>query len=449
LVAQPQVAGVMFTGSTQVAKLIQAQLAQRLGPDGKPVPFIAETGGQNAMIVDSSALPEQVVADVVASAFDSAGQRCSALRVLCLQDEIADRTITMLKGAMAELHVGPTDRISTDVGPVITAEALAGIEAHVAAMQAAGHVVHRAALGPDCAHGTFAAPTLIEIDDLAQLGAEVFGPVLHILRFRRRDLDALLGSIATTGYGLTFGLHTRLDSTCNQVLGQVHCGNLYVNRNVIGAVVGVQPFGGSGLSGTGPKAGGPLYLTRLARGAAMPLPRPVRAMDPDLAVFIAWLEQCGHYASAQVARAYDAASPVGSSITLPGPVGELNTYSIKARGVIQLHASSQAGLFQQIAAVLASGSSAVLSGVQPPSGLPPQIARRLAGGGMIAGALVEGDSGQVLAVQAEIARAYAPMVPLQAPARRIARPAKLTASIGCARKFPHRPTPRQRAEMPA
>ncbi|MFZ2869841.1 trifunctional transcriptional regulator/proline dehydrogenase/L-glutamate gamma-semialdehyde dehydrogenase, partial [Zavarzinia sp.] len=324
LVADTRIRGVMFTGSTEVARAIQRQLAGRLTPEGRLIPLIAETGGQNAMIVDSSALAEQVVGDVIASAFDSAGQRCSALRILCLQDDVADRVLTMLKGAMAELVVGNPDRLSTDVGPVITAEARAVIEAYVAAMAEKGCPVFRLPLGEATAAGTFVPPTLIEIGAIADIGREVFGPVLHVLRYRRKDLDAVIDAVNATGYGLTFGLHTRIDETIARVTARVHAGNIYVNRNTIGAVVGVQPFGGSGLSGTGPKAGGPLYLPRLLSQ------RPVApgAAEPSALAeaFAAYLEGLGLDRLAADARAMAARSPLGRRIELPGPVGERNTY---------------------------------------------------------------------------------------------------------------------------
>ena len=238
LVAAQETAGIMFTGSTEVARLIQKQLATRLSPSGQPIPLIAETGGQNAMIVDSSALAEQVVADVIASAFDSAGQRCSALRVLCLQEEVADRTLTMLKGALKELSIGRTDALKVDIGPVITAEAKETIEKHIAAMRKAGAHIEQQSLPAEAVNGTFVAPTIIEIKDIAELKREVFGPVLHVIRYRRERLEALIDAINATGYGLTFGLHTRLDETIAHVTSRVKAGNLYVNRNVIGAIVG-------------------------------------------------------------------------------------------------------------------------------------------------------------------------------------------------------------------
>ncbi|RYI99175.1 MAG: L-glutamate gamma-semialdehyde dehydrogenase, partial [Acetobacteraceae bacterium] len=263
LVADPRVNGVLFTGSTAVAAGIQAILARRLNPDGHPVPLVAETGGLNALVVDSSALTEQVVADTLVSAFDSAGQRCSALRLLALQAEIADRTLAMLTGALAEWRVGNPDRLATDIGPVIGAEARDAIEAHVAAMRAAGYPVHRAPLPGSCDRGTFVAPTVIEIPSVAALTREVFGPVLHVVRFERAAFAATVAAIDATGYGLTFGIQTRLDTAITRACAQSAAGNLYVNRTLVGAVVGVQPFGGHGLSGTGPKAGGPLYVRRL------------------------------------------------------------------------------------------------------------------------------------------------------------------------------------------
>lgn len=334
LVAAPETCGVIFTGSTEVAKLIQRQLASRTLADGAPIPLIAETGGQNAMVVDSSALPEQVVRDVIASAFDSAGQRCSALRILCLQEEIAGEVLEMLRGAMAELKLGPTDRLAVDVGPVISAQARATIEAHIAAMRAAGHRVEQLAPGDETAHGTFVPPTIIEIDHIGQLGREVFGPVLHVLRFARRDLPRVMEQVNATGYGLTFGLHSRIDETIADVTARARVGNIYVNRNVIGAIVGVQPFGGRGLSGTGPKAGGPLYLGRLVKDAPP---------------------------SAAILRDADGAPVPGQASGLPGPVGERNLYCVGPRGRVLLLPATPQGLAAQLAAVNATGNKAVLS----------------------------------------------------------------------------------------
>ena len=289
IVGDPRVGGVVFTGSTEVARLIQAQLARRLRPDGKPVPLVAETGGQNALVVDSSALAEQVVADVLVSAFDSAGQRCSALRLLCVQQEAADRVLAMLRGALEELRVGNPARLDTDVGPVISAAARDGILAHVAAMRAAGHPVHAAPLPPECDGGTFVAPTIIEVGAVSNLKREVFGPVLHVLRVPRDGLDAAVDAVNATGYGLTFGIHTRLDEVAERMADRAAVGNVYVNRNLVGAVVGVQPFGGHGLSGTGPKAGGPLYLRRLLAACPADVGLPAPSMPAPARIWADWL----------------------------------------------------------------------------------------------------------------------------------------------------------------
>ena len=258
LVSQPQIAGVAFTGSTATAKRIAAALAA--GP-GAIVPLIAETGGQNAMIVDSSALPEQVVDDVVASAYGSAGQRCSALRVLYVQEEVAARLVELIAGAMDALVIGDPALPNTDVGPVIDADALARLEAHMGRWHE--RVLHQCAL-PEGLAGPFIGPALIELDSIAALDGEHFGPILHLVRFRGSEIDRVLGDIRATGYGLTLGIHSRIDRRAEYVMAAVAAGNTYVNRDMIGAVVGVQPFGGEGLSGTGPKAGGPHYLLRFA-----------------------------------------------------------------------------------------------------------------------------------------------------------------------------------------
>ena len=261
LTAHPLISGVVFTGSTDTARAIAATLAQRPGPI---LPLIAETGGQNAMIVDSSALPEQVVRDVLASAFQSAGQRCSALRVLFLQADVADTVITMLKGAMDCLTLGDPRDPATDVGPVIDADAKAALEAHAAALDRSARPIHRLSTSglPDAGH--WVAPGVWEIPAIASLTKEHFGPILHIVRWRANDLDAVIDAINATGYGLTLGVHSRIQTTVDRVRARARVGNLYINRNQIGAVVGSQPFGGEGLSGTGPKAGGPHYLFRFA-----------------------------------------------------------------------------------------------------------------------------------------------------------------------------------------
>lgn len=259
LISDPLIDGVMFTGSTETAKFIEQKLAKR---EGQIVPFIAETGGQNAMIVDSSALAEQTVIDIVQSAFNSAGQRCSALRVLFIQEEASPKLLSMLKGYMAELTIGDPRLLATDVGPIIDADARKMLEAHVDEMKRKGKFFAEAPLADD-KNGNFFAPCAFEINDLSLLKREVFGPILHIIRYPARDLDKVMDAIINTGYGLTLGIQSRIDTTIEYIASRMPVGNVYVNRNMIGAVVGVQPFGGERLSGTGPKAGGPYYLPRL------------------------------------------------------------------------------------------------------------------------------------------------------------------------------------------
>ncbi|MEG0920855.1 MAG: trifunctional transcriptional regulator/proline dehydrogenase/L-glutamate gamma-semialdehyde dehydrogenase [Comamonas sp.] len=387
LTADARVQGVMFTGSTEVARILQKTLAKRLDKHGKPVTLVAETGGQNAMIVDSSALAEQVVVDVLSSAFDSAGQRCSALRVLCVQEEAADRLFHMLEGAMQELNVGNPAQLKTDVGPVIDADAKAIIDTHIARMQANGHKVLQSRGA--AAQGTFVPPTVIAINKLAELKREVFGPVLHILRYKRESLPQLVADINATGYALTLGLHTRIDETIAQVVGAAHAGNIYVNRNIVGAVVGVQPFGGEGLSGTGPKAGGPLYMLRLLatmpasatadalahlprmkgaeakaiapgkRGNAHGLDVADAAPAPALAALQTWAQQQGKAQLATLCRGYAAYTGNGFAAELPGPTGERNLYVLSGRPRVANLAASADALLAQLAAVLAVGATAV------------------------------------------------------------------------------------------
>lgn len=259
LVADKRIKAVIFTGSTQTANYINRTLATR---GDEIIPLIAETGGQNAMIVDSSALLEQVTLDVLSSAFGSAGQRCSALRVLFVQDEVYPRLVRLLKGAMAELSIGDPRWLVTDVGPVIDEKALAGLKAHVEAMQQRFELIYQCELPQLCREGYFMPPTAIAIDRIDALEKEIFGPVLHVIRYQRDQLDDVINQINQTGYGLTLGIHSRINHTVEYIRERVHVGNCYVNRNMIGAVVGLQPFGGEGLSGTGPKAGGPNYLYR-------------------------------------------------------------------------------------------------------------------------------------------------------------------------------------------
>lgn len=291
LTADARINGVAFTGSTPTALKIRASMAENCAPG---TPLIAETGGLNAMIVDSTALPEHAVRDIVQSAFQSAGQRCSALRCLYVQEDVADKVITMLKGAMNELHLGDPWHLSTDVGPVIDDAARKGIQDHIDTAAAEGRVLHALSVPGT---GTFVAPTAIQVDGIADIRREIFGPVLHIATYKSRDLDKIIADINATGYGLTFGLHTRIDDRVQQVVEDIHAGNIYVNRNQIGAVVGSQPFGGEGLSGTGPKAGGAMYMPRFALGIDHP-------------------------------------HPPATPVDLPGPTGESNRLSVHPRGEI-------------------------------------------------------------------------------------------------------------------
>ncbi|WP_160108052.1 trifunctional transcriptional regulator/proline dehydrogenase/L-glutamate gamma-semialdehyde dehydrogenase [Pseudomonas izuensis] len=381
LISDDRVKGVMFTGSTEVARLLQKNIAGRLDVLGRPVPLIAETGGQNAMIVDSSALTEQVVIDVVASAFDSAGQRCSALRVLCLQADSADRVIEMLKGAMAECRQGNPDRLCVDIGPVIDAEAKAGIDKHIESMRAKGRSVYQTSImaGEDFRRGTFVQPTLIELESIDELEREIFGPVLHVVRYSRKNLDQLIQHINGSGYGLTLGVHTRIDETITKIVGNVHAGNVYVNRNIVGAVVGVQPFGGEGLSGTGPKAGGPLYMYRLLST------RPEHAVSKafvesdgqnvpeksgraDLLLPLKFLADWAHAEKKDVlhmqCKKFEVESQSGLTRVLTGPTGERNTYTILPRARVLCIGDTEEDLLVQLAAVLSVGSK-VLWGESP------------------------------------------------------------------------------------
>ena len=376
LVTDSRVQGVLFTGSHAVASHIQRQLAGRLDAHGQPITLIAETGGQNVMLVDSSALLEQVVADAVHSAFDSAGQRCSALRLLCVQADVADRLIEMLQGAMAELNLGNPDRLTVDIGPVIDSTARDALLRYIAQHHAAGRVRYQSTRGlnPHTLHGLLVPPTLVELSSLSELGPEVFGPVLHLLRYPQGQLPALLAQINALGYGLTMGLHTRIDETVAHVMHHAQVGNLYVNRHMVGAVVGVQPFGGEGLSGTGPKAGGPLYLYRLmaqapadvmrrAQHHAAAPDRPVAqrgggALSPALQALADWVVNAHPNLSALCHR-YAELSWAHAACTLPGPTGETNTYALRPRATVLCLASHLEDRLIQLAAVLAVGNRAL------------------------------------------------------------------------------------------
>ncbi|WP_180085306.1 trifunctional transcriptional regulator/proline dehydrogenase/L-glutamate gamma-semialdehyde dehydrogenase [Acinetobacter sp. YH12103] len=363
LSADSRIQGIMFTGSTEVAHILQKTVAERLNQFGESVTLIAETGGQNAMIVDSSALTEQVVLDVVNSAYDSAGQRCSALRVLCVQEDNLDAVRTMLKGAMQQLRVGNPILLKTDIGPVIDLEAQQNIQTHIQQMRSKGHKVHQLMFDQDeteLTQGTFIPPTLIELPNLNDLEREVFGPVLHLISYKYGELEQLLEQINSKGYGLTMGLHTRIDETMQTVIARAEVGNLYINRNIVGAVVGVQPFGGEGLSGTGPKAGGPLYIYRLMQQLSEKKLAQPYAMRSDQAPiehkpvqeFKAWASKTfptiSLKAPSQIAT--------GQSFSLQGPTGEENQYMILPRESVLSLAHTEQDQIQQILAILSVGS---------------------------------------------------------------------------------------------
>ncbi|GGE50942.1 bifunctional proline dehydrogenase/L-glutamate gamma-semialdehyde dehydrogenase PutA [Actibacterium pelagium] len=383
LTHDPRIAGVVFTGSTETAKLIQASMAERLAPGA---PLIAETGGLNAMIVDSTALPEQAVRDIVASAFQSAGQRCSALRCLYVQEDIAPSLIEMIKGAMDELRIGDPWDLSTDIGPVIDTDALATIQNHIGQAENEGRVLHRLHV-PE--RGTFAAPTLISVSGISDLDREIFGPVLHVATFKSSDIHQVIADINNSGYGLTFGLHTRIDSRVQEIADGVHAGNIYVNRNQIGAVVGSQPFGGEGLSGTGPKAGGPLYLPRFARPQSA-----TKTGDWSQPANLKTLNQ----------RVEEAAVPTDvSSRSLPGPTGEANTYYVLSRGPILCMGPGPEAAEAQAKAVRDLGGCSVTTN----GSLAPEVLITLA---RIQGVIWWGRGGEEYA--RALARRAGPIVPL-------------------------------------
>lgn len=419
LVGHPGIRGVMFTGSTDVSRLIAKQLSARTLPNGSPIPLVAETGGQNALVVDSSALTEQVVVDVLASAFDSAGQRCSALRLLCLQTEAAKRTMTMLEGAMAQLEIGNPDRLSTDVGPVITAEARDRINAHIETMRAKGHRVVQLALPDSTTNGTFVPPTIIEIDDVSDMGEEVFGPVLHVVRYKRKGLAKPIDKINALGYGLTFGLHTRIDTTIADVTSRIEVGNIYINRNQIGAVVGVQPFGGHGLSGTGPKAGGPLYPRRLVETTSQTVfGLPPRQPGPGLEALAQWAEDLMPGLARRVLD-HGRHPAINAFTELDGPVGERNTYATHAKGRVLVVARTHTGLALGLAAALAAGNSVFIKAdetlAHAIAKLPAELTKRVTRidavtEGCADAVLVEGDGPQVTEVSQMLVKWPGPLI---------------------------------------
>ncbi|KDN25992.1 bifunctional proline dehydrogenase/pyrroline-5-carboxylate dehydrogenase [Moraxella bovoculi 237] len=360
LTNDPRIDGVIFTGSTDVAKRINTILAARTD---NPV-LIAETGGMNAMIVDSTALPEQVCTDVLASAFDSAGQRCSALRILCIQEDIADHMIEMIKGAMDELVVNNPAYLATDVGPVIDAEAQENLLNHINTLKQTAPY-HEVKVRSH-AQGTFVAPVMFELKNLAQLKKEVFGPVLHIVRFHAHELNDLIDNINKKGFALTHGIHSRIDGTIDNITSRIEAGNVYINRNIVGAVVGVQPFGGHGMSGTGPKAGGPFYLQRLSKLDTWHAPEvdfPARvdemALNQVLSTAKALSLSVAELHSLEAIADQARKNSLNEAYTvLPGPTGERNTLSWRAPHSVALYGGTVAASVKALAVLAANGITA-------------------------------------------------------------------------------------------
>ncbi|MFT4961951.1 MAG: RHH-type proline utilization regulon transcriptional repressor/proline dehydrogenase, partial [Paracoccaceae bacterium] len=397
LTSDARVNGVVFTGSTATARKIRQAMADNLQPGA---PFIAETGGLNAMIVDSTALPEQAVQSIVESAFQSAGQRCSALRCLYVQKDIADDILTMLRGAMDALMVGDPWHLSTDCGPVIDETAQHGIRDHIDAARHEGRVLKELAIPPGGpTGGIFIAPTLIEIPSISALKREIFGPVLHVVRFESADLEQIIADINATGYGLTFGLHTRIDDRVQHITEAIHAGNIYVNRNQIGAVVGSQPFGGEGLSGTGPKAGGPHYMPQFCApniqttgedwntpGTLLPIngpdsisgPAPINGPGPG---------------------------PAENTTTLPGPTGESNRLSLLPRAPLLCLGPGTKATQAQSEAVHALGGTAICS----TGHLAPETLKTLPD---IAGVIWWGDTNTARQIEQALATRDGPILPL-------------------------------------
>lgn len=401
LMADPRVAGVAFTGSTETAQLIQADLIKR----GTTMPpFIAETGGQNVMIVDSTALPEQVIDDVIQSAFLSAGQRCSALRVLYVQEDIADNILNMLQGAIDALDVGKPWELKTDVGPVIDQTALQTLLAHCERMDKEAKIITKGVSGEICKTGHYFAPRVYELDNISQLKREVFGPILHVIRFKASQLSQVLADVNNTGYGLTLGIHSRIKHFADKVFAETRVGNTYINRNMVGAVVGVNPFGGHGLSGTGFKAGGPHYLLRFTnlwhssaiQGDVMPPTSLGQEIQHRLlvanAVQVKWDRNRGDGRASILSKVLDtlvtsplfadsvqpnlvahqlllkeAVEKFSAAIELPGPTGESNDLSLHGRGVFLICVSEHniPLMLQQMMAALAAGNAVMLVAKEP------------------------------------------------------------------------------------
>ena len=375
LLSDPRIKGCCFTGSTETARIINRQMAEHLDPDAV---LIAETGGLNAMIVDSSALPEQAVRDIVASAFQSAGQRCSALRVLYVQEDVADTVVAMLRGAMDALSVGNPWQISTDVGPVIDAEAQNMLNEYIDTMERSGHLEHRIAV-PD--EGRYVAPTLLKVSGIGALEREMFGPVLHVARFSADKIDQVVEAVNASGYGLTFGIHTRIDDRVQRIVDRVAAGNVYVNRNQIGAVVGSQPFGGEGLSGTGPKAGGPYYVSRFTRSAGLretdtdlepvlseigieDLQKALEGVAPRKGAGETWQQTTDLHDRLGIdplPGLREVLDHGRNPMILPGPTGESNRLSLVPKGRILCLGSRPGELLQTAVAALVLGNAVVVA----------------------------------------------------------------------------------------
>ncbi|CUJ91566.1 Bifunctional protein PutA [Shimia thalassica] len=384
LTSDPRVDGVAFTGSTETAWKIRSAMADNLAPGA---PLLAETGGLNAMIVDSTALPEQAVTAIIESAFQSAGQRCSALRCLYVQEDIADGLIEMLTGAMKELHVGNPWELRTDSGPVIDATAQAGIAAHIAQADAEGRVMFQMEVPQT---GTFIAPTLIKVNSIADLEREIFGPVLHVATFKSNELDEVINTINATGYGLTFGLQTRIDDRVQHVSDTIHAGNIYVNRNQIGAIVGSQPFGGEGLSGTGPKAGGPNYLARFAA--------------PDAQTGGTWQNDMSQDELQTLIRTAPE-SDATHTVSLPGPTGESNRLTTFSRAPVLCLGPGEDAVAKQVALIKSLGGRAVASTGK----IKPDALETLSG---FSGAVWWGETGFARACEQALAKHRGPILPL-------------------------------------
>ncbi|MGB3146326.1 MAG: aldehyde dehydrogenase family protein, partial [Paracoccaceae bacterium] len=392
LTSDPRVCGVCFTGSTATAQTIRRTMAEHLSPGA---PLIAETGGLNAMIVDSTALPEQAIRDIIASAFQSAGQRCSALRLLYLQEDIAPGFTEMLFGAMEELTLGDPWHLATDIGPVIDAKAEASIRRHVEEARRDGRLLRQLSRPKD---GHFIAPAVIKVKGIEDLQREIFGPVLHLATYRSEDLPKVIAAINATGYGLTFGLHTRIDNRVQEMCEALKVGNIYVNRNQIGAVVGSQPFGGEGLSGTGPKAGGPDYLLRFAANPPVRLPGEADGAAKADAARIATALQAEKAAEADQGASFP-------TLDLPGPTGESNRLSHSPRDPLLCLGPGPKTARAQAEAVRALGGRAV----EVPDLLDPASLATLQG---FAGVLWWGGSDQARAYGLALAQRPGPILPL-------------------------------------